>query len=92
MKPIAAVLMIFMLSSCDMLRENKFEITNETGHELEEVQVSFANASTQRQSLGPGETLSFRPSPDHDGMVGRWMQSCLRSSQYRAGTHSRPLQ
>jgi len=69
MKPVVVILMILMLSSCDMLRGNKFEITNETGHELEDVQVSFADASAQRQSLGPGETFSFRPSPDHDGGI-----------------------
>lgn len=69
-KPVTVAFMILMLSSCDMLRGNKFEITNETGHELEDVQVSFADASAQRQSLGPGETFSFRPSPDHDGGIG----------------------
>ncbi|MGE4366356.1 hypothetical protein [Thermomonas sp.] len=69
MKPVAVALVVLMLSSCDMLRGNKFEITNETGHELEDVRVSFADAGAQRQSLGPGETLSFRPSPDHDGGI-----------------------
>lgn len=68
-KPVAVTLMILMLSSCDMLRGHKFEITNETRHELEDVQVSFADASAQRQSLGPGETFSFRPSPDRDGGI-----------------------
>ncbi|MBT2745439.1 MULTISPECIES: hypothetical protein [unclassified Lysobacter] len=70
MKTVVVILMILVLSSCDMLRGNKFEITNETGHELEDVQVSFANASAQRQSLGRGETFSFRPSPDRDGGIG----------------------
>ena len=69
MKPVAAALMVLTLSSCDLLRGNKFEITNETRHELQDVQVSFADASAQRQSLGSGETLSFRPSPDHDGGI-----------------------
>lgn len=69
MKLVAAALMILMLSSCGMLRGNKFEITNKTGHVLEDVQVSFADASAQRQSMGHGETLSFRPSPDHDGGI-----------------------
>lgn len=74
MKPVVVILIliltIMMLSSCDLLRGNKFEITNETGYELKDVKVSFANVSVQSQSLGPGETLSFRPSPDHDGGIG----------------------
>lgn len=68
-KSVTVVLMILVLSSCDMLRGNKFEITNETGHELEDVQISFADASAQRQSLAPGETFSFRPSPRTDGGI-----------------------
>ena len=69
MKPLTAVLMILMLSSCDMLRGNKFEITNKTAHKLEDVQVSFADANAKRQSIDPGETFSFRPSPGHDGGI-----------------------
>lgn len=69
MKPAAVTLMILILSSCDMLHGNKFEITNKTRHELGDVQISFADVSVQRQSLGPGQTFSFRPSPDHDGGI-----------------------
>jgi len=68
-KPVTAALVILLLSSCDMLRGNKFEITNETGHTLEDVQISFADASAQLQSLAPGETFSFRPSPRGDGGI-----------------------
>jgi len=69
MKPVAVTLVMLMLSSCDMLRRNNFEITNETAYELKDVQISFADASVQRQSIGPGETFSFRPSPDRDGGI-----------------------
>lgn len=64
-----AIVVILSLSSCDMLRGYRFEITNETGHELEDVEASFADASAQRQSLGPGETFSFRPSPNTSGGI-----------------------
>lgn len=66
---VAAIAVILSLSSCDMLRGYKFEIINETGHELEDVQVSFADASAQQKSLGPGETFSFRPSPNTSGGI-----------------------
>lgn len=52
-----------------MLWGNKFEITNETAYELKDIQVSFADFSGKRQSLGPGQTFSFRPSPDRDGGI-----------------------
>jgi len=68
-KPLTATLVILLLSSCDLLRWNKFEITNETGHALEDVQISFADASAKRQSLAPGETFYFRPSPRSDGGI-----------------------
>jgi len=68
-KPLTATLVILLLSSCDLLRWNKFEITNETGHTLEDVQISFADASAQRQSLAPGETFYFRPSPRSEGGI-----------------------
>lgn len=68
-KTVAAVFMIIALSSCKMLRENRFEITNKTGHNLKEIQVFFADASIERQSLSPGEKLSFHPSPEHDGGI-----------------------
>ncbi len=66
---VAAVIMILSLSSCDILRGYKFEIINETGHELEDVQVSFADDTAQRKSLGPGEAFSFRPSPNTSGGI-----------------------
>lgn len=69
MKLAAVALMSLLLCSCDMMRGNKFEVTNKTGSELKGVQVSFSDSRSQRQSLGPGETLSFRPSPDHDGGI-----------------------
>lgn len=69
MKPVTIIVIIMMLSSCDMLRGNKFEMTNETGHTLEDIQVSFADVSAKRQSLGPNERLYFEPSPKRDGGI-----------------------
>ena len=69
MKPAVSALMILMLSSCSILRWNKFEMINETKHDLKDIQISFADASAQRQSLDPGESFSFHPSPKSDGGV-----------------------
>lgn len=68
-KPIAVILALLSLPSCNMLQSNKFEITNGTERELRDVRISFADATATHQSLGPGETFSFKPSPDHDGGI-----------------------
>lgn len=68
-KLVMVATVILFLSSCYLLRGNKLEITNKTGHELKDVQISFADASAQRRSLAPGETFSFRPSPRSDGGI-----------------------
>lgn len=58
-----------LLCSCSLLRGNKFEVNNATGHELTDMQVYFADYVARRESLGPGETFSFRPSPSRDGGI-----------------------
>lgn len=69
MKTIAVFFMVFMLSSCNLLRRDKVEVTNKTGYVLEDVEIKFADDSARRRSLGPGETFSFQPSPSHDGGI-----------------------
>lgn len=68
-KPMTAAFVLFLLSSCSALQRNQFELKNETGRELKDVNISFGDAVVRRPSLGPGETFSFHPSPDRDGGV-----------------------
>lgn len=68
-KNIGTAFALLALASCNMLQRNEFEIKNETGHELSDVQISFADDIVKRQSLAPGETFSFNPSPDRSGGI-----------------------
>lgn len=68
-KYIVTAVMIVALSSCEVLQKNRFEITNKTDHNLEDIRISFADAGAQRQFLAPGETFFFRPSPNTSGGI-----------------------
>lgn len=66
---VAAIVLAGLAFSYSLLHWYHFEIINVTGHELKDVHVVFADASRTRQSLGDGETYSFRPNPKHDGGI-----------------------
>lgn len=66
---VAAIVAVISLSSCRLPYSNSFEIKNETGNQLTNVRVLFADAIGECKSLGSGETYTFRPSPKHDGGV-----------------------
>lgn len=63
--PLAALL----LPSCNMLQSNRFTVKNETEQSLSNIRISFADDTFQQRSLAPGTSLSFQPSPDHDGGI-----------------------
>lgn len=68
-KILAAFILIIVLGSYAIFNWHRFEITNETQHELKGVEISYGNVRTQLQSLESGETFSFRPFITGDGGV-----------------------
>lgn len=68
-KWITLPLALLLLPSCNMLQSNHFAVKNETEQSLSDIRISFADDSFQQRSLAPGASLSFRPSPDHDGGI-----------------------
>lgn len=68
-KLLAAATVIILICSYAIFNWHRFEITNKTQHELKDIKVSYGNVRTQRKSLKPGETFSFRPFITSDGGV-----------------------
>lgn len=66
---VVAMVAVVSVSSCRLPYSNSFEVKNETGSQLTNVRVLFADAVGHRKSLGVGEVYSFHPSPKHDGEI-----------------------
>ena len=64
------VLLCFLaLASCNVPQRIDFELENKTAHVLLDVRIRFGNVIVRRDSLGPGETFAFHPSPNNDGGI-----------------------
>lgn len=88
---IAAAFIVLALPSCNIMQGNEFKITNGTGNELSDIRISFADAVVTHQSLSPGETFSFEPSPDGDGGISLSYVENGKIIEYELGYAAPPI-